>query len=108
MTPVPAFAILIGANQLRSAIKMDDPRIVDLSREVAAIRLVLVHILARLSYQELRDISEKVIETLSQPRGVGLGLALTEDEHEAWHVPYREAVDRLLAQAERIRGQQIR
>ena len=84
---------------------MDDPRFVDLSREVAAIRLVLAHILARLSYEEIRALSEKIIDALSQAR-VGLGLAMTEEEHEAWHVPYRNAVDRLLAQAESIRGQQ--
>jgi hypothetical protein len=76
-----------------------------LLHEVSALRTVLAHLLARLSYEDLRAISEDISKDFGPftPRGMG---AQSEVQRDQWAHPYRTAIDGILAQAERLRGQQ--
>ncbi len=81
-----------------------DAQVSTLSDEVAGIRLVLVHLLARLTYDDHKAISETTTEGFDRPRpqhGIG---GMNEDEAELWGAPYRAAVDRILAQSEGLRA----
>jgi hypothetical protein len=74
-----------------------------LTREVAGIRLILAHLLAHLSYKDLRTISENISQDLSKP-GQGLAASADENEKERWAAPYRRVIDQILAQGETLRG----
>jgi hypothetical protein len=81
MTPVPAFAILIGA---KSGANVMGP----ILQEVAAIRLVLMHVLSRMPPDELRKMSEKIHEELEEHGEGGPAMAI-----------YRAKVDELISGA---------
>jgi hypothetical protein len=61
--------------------------------EIAAMRLVLVHCLARLRHDELREMSEAIYTGMKQVDDAG-GM-----EAEAAFASYHEAVDGILAAA---------
>ena len=73
----------------------DDTRA--LLREIAGMRLVLVHVLARLPRGELQTISEDIDEELTSLDKVGMPI-------EAAFAPYRDSVDHIIADAAKRSG----
>jgi hypothetical protein len=67
-----------------------------LLQEVAGMRLVLVHLLARFSTETLKAMSEEISEEIATIEdAVG-------ERGETWMAPYRGAVDDILARAAQI------
>jgi hypothetical protein len=77
----------------------------DLVTEVAAIRIILAHVLGRLDYETRKDISEQISSDFEQPPG-GQAFGQSEMDVAPWAAPYRRAIDLLLAQAEAISAAQ--
>jgi hypothetical protein len=105
MTPAAPLTILGVA-------KPHDPRerkmaatLDDLATEISAIRLVLVHVMAGLSYEARKNISERISLSFEQPPG-GHPFGQSEIDSAPWAAPYRKAIDELLAQAEKISAAQ--
>jgi hypothetical protein len=71
-----------------------------LAVELAAVRLVLEHAVSILTYDQRRAISEQINKAFDQPKE-GLA-AMKQVDSETWSAPYRSAVDRLLAGAEKL------
>jgi hypothetical protein len=83
---------------------MNESEISSVLREIAAIRVVLVHLLARLNYEDLKSISEDISQDFGEPPTELAAYPENENDHEAWAAPYRRAMDGILAQAETLRG----
>jgi hypothetical protein len=73
----------------------------DFATEVAAIRIILAHVVARLDYETRRDISEQINRDFERPLG-GHPFGQSEMDAAPWAAPYRAAIDQLLAQAETL------